>query len=441
MKYLAFLLCAGFIAYLLKFDRKLSKSTSSALWLPTLWLCVCASKPLGVWFGGADFFSGSAMDRNFLTLLFFAGLAVLLRRGINWAEAFRGNGWLMLLFLYMMASLFWSDIPFVSFKRWFRELVAITMALVVATDPAPRDAMQAIFRRTAYILIPLSLFLIRYVPALGVEFHRWRGERMWTGVTMQKNGLGRLCIICGFFLIWVLYRRYKGRDIAVSKHQTYAEVFLLGLTFWLLKGPGGAYPATAVVVLALGLGLYGYLLWKRDHREPVSAAGLTMGLSGVLVYGITLPTLTATLLSGFFEMLGRDVTFTGRTAIWANLIPFAEKQPLIGLGFGSFWTPFTRIQFIVGEAHNGYLDVTIGLGYLGLFLLCMFLIQSCRRAVRGLEYDFDWACFWLCLLFMTVLHNSTESSLNSFSSHLTALLVFFAFAFSKMAASAGNSPR
>jgi O-antigen ligase len=383
-----------------------------------------------------DLFSGSALDRDFLTVIFCAGFMVLLKRQFHWGRVFRENPWLMLLFIYMLMSLFWSDIPFVSFKRWFRELGAVIMALVVASDPAPRQAMQSILRRTTYILIPFSLYLIKYVPELGIEFHRWTGERMWIGVTLQKNGLGRLCVICGFFLIWTFVRRWKGRDVAVSRHQTYAEAFLLFLTLWLLKGPGlAAYPATAVIALILGIVLYGYLLWSQAHHARVSPATMATLLAVTLVYGIATPLIAASSLGNFLSILGRDATFTGRTAIWRGLLPVASQQTLCGLGFGSFWTPYTRIHYVVGEAHNGYLDIVLDIGYLGLFLMTIFLLSSCRRAVKGLALDFDWACLWICLLFVTVLHNATESSLNSFASPLTALLVFLAIAFPAMAAS------
>ena len=437
MKLLAIILCTAFVLYLLRFDRKHSGRVSTWLWLPTIWMLVCASKPFGIWLGGGvDFYTGSALDRNFLTVIFFAGFLVLLKRNFHWARVFRENPWLTLLLIYMLVSLFWSDIPFVAFKRWFRELGAVIMALVVASDPAPRQAMQCILRRTTYILIPFSLLLIKYVPELGIEFHRWSGERMWIGVTLQKNGLGRLCIICGFFLIWTLIRRRKGRDVAVSKHQTYAEVFLLFLTFWLLKGPGvAAYPATAVLALLFGVALYGFLLWKQAHQARVSPAAMTALLTTTLVYGIATPFITSSALGDFLAILGRNPTFTGRTAIWGGLIPVAAQQPFFGLGFGSFWTPYTRVHYVVSEAHNGYLDMVLDLGYVGLFLLAAFLLSSCRKAVKGLALDFDWACLWLCLLLMTVLHNSTESSLNSFASHLTALLVFLALAFPAMAAS------
>lgn len=431
MKQLALLLCTLLVLHLLRFDRRQATKVSSALWLPTIWMLICASKPIGIWFGGAgyDFVSGSALDRNFLTLLFVIGFIILLKRNFRWTRAIKANGWLMLMLAYMLISILWAEGPFLSFKRWFRELGAIIMAFLVLTDPAPRQAMQSLLRRTTYILIPFSLALIKYVPELGIEFHRWSGERMWVGAALQKNGLGRLCVICGFYLAWTLIRRWRGRDVAVCKQQTYAEVSLLFITLWLLKGPGTAYPATAVVVLLLGIAIYSFLLIRQAHGRIVSSTAMAGMMALIIGYGISTPLISGSFLGDILSALGRDATFTGRTAIWASLLPVASQQPILGLGFGSFWTPLTRVHYLVGEAHNGYLDVVLELGIVGLVLLSLFLLSSCRKAVSGLARNYDWASLWICLLFMTVLHNSTESSLNSFSSHLTALLVFLAICF------------
>src|SRR5439155_1194762 len=110
----------------------------------------------------------------------------------------------------------------------------------------PREAMIAIFRRTAYVLIPFSLVLIKYYPFYGRIYTRWSGGEMWVGAALEKNGLGRLCMIAAFFLVWILVRRWKGRDRPVARYQTAIEVFLLLMTLYLLKGSENAYSATSI---------------------------------------------------------------------------------------------------------------------------------------------------------------------------------------------------
>src|SRR5439155_9224261 len=100
------------------------------------------------------------------------------------------------------------------------------------SEPSPWQAMESVLRRTVYVLIPFSMLLIKYYHELGVEYDIWNGEIQWTGVTLQKNGLGRLCLVSAFFLVWILLRRWKKTDVAAGKYHTAAEVLLLLMTLW-----------------------------------------------------------------------------------------------------------------------------------------------------------------------------------------------------------------
>lgn len=391
-------------------------------------MLLIATKPLGMWFGvGAeDMESGSQLDRAVLSGILCLGLLILTKRRFVWANAIKENIFLMLLLGYMLISIFWSDMPLVSFKRWVREFIAIVMAFMVATELDPKKALESIFRRTIYVLIPFSYILIHYFPKYGRAYGRWSGIEMWIGVTQQKNGLGRLCIIAAFFIVWTLVRRWQGRDIPVGKYQIHAQVFILIITLWLLKGSPNSYSASAIAALALGLAAFVRLLWMKRHRINLKtnifvamlALGITFGIVTVFSGGSTVANFTST--------LGRDETLTGRTEVWATLLPVAMRQPIVGHGFGGFWTPATREMYDISEGHSGYLDVLLELGFVGLLLFSMFLLSSCRKAQRALAHDFDWASLWICYLLMAVLHNVTESSLNSFTSQLMAVVLFIA---------------
>jgi exopolysaccharide production protein ExoQ len=425
---LALLLCSAFVFFLLRYDRRESPKVSSALWVPTIWIFSIATKPLANWFGagGEDIESGSPLDRIFVSGLLCLGLLILAGRKLDWRSVIKQNTWLILLIVYMLISILWSDIPFVSLKRWLRELTAVIMAFVVLTEPAPRQAMESLFRRTVYVLIPFSILLIKYFPQYGVQY-RWSGEVMWVGVTLQKNGLGRLCLISAFFLIWTLIRRWKGRDIYRRKLQTLAEVALLVLTLWLLKGPATwAASASGLVALSTGLATLVGLLWMKKHRIDLGGKRWMAVLACIIALGIIQPLVGGSTLGGFASSLGRNETLTGRSDIWALLLPSAMHSPILGSGFGGFWTSMTTAKIEVNEAHNGYLEVCLGLGVIGLLLTVFFLLSFCRNAVRALAHDFDWATLCICYLIMASVHNISESSFDSFTRHLMAVVLLLA---------------
>jgi exopolysaccharide production protein ExoQ len=427
---LALFLCTVFVLFLLRLERKQSPKASCTLWITTIWMLCIASKPLGIWFrsGGENFESGSPLDQYFLISLLCLGLFILAARTFDWTRAIKENIWVMLLISYMLVSILWSDIPLITFKRWTRELIAVVMAFLVLTEPEPRQAMLSIFRRTIYILIPFSLLLIKYFPYYGVEYGISSGEQMWIGVTMQKNALGRLCMISALFMVWTLVRRRQGRDIPVRRYQTAAELSVLLLTLMLLKGPGSQYSATALISLAAGLVCLASLIWIRKYRKSLSINAVTVAAVLIIGFGILQPIQGGSALSGFTSSVERDETLTGRTEIWAGLVPVMLERPFLGYGYGAFWTETTRSVHRIGEAHSGYLDVLLDLGFVGMLLISLFLLASFRRAVRELRHDFDWGVLWLCLLLMALIHNITETSLSSFTTHLTAVLLFLAVA-------------
>ncbi len=448
---LAFLLCTAGVLFFLRIDRRKSPELSYILWIPTLWMLVVASRPLVSWtphYHDIQIEAGSALDRLFLFVLLGLGLFVLAlsfvhrsRVAVDWSAFARKNIWLLLLLLYMFTSIFWSEIPFISFKRWSRELIAVVMALLLLTEVSSRQAFESLCRRTIYILIPFSILLIKYFPEYGRQYDPWSGGVMWVGVTLQKNGLGRLSLISVFFLVWSLMRRKQGRDVNSVKYENLVDVIALLMSLMLLKGPTlKAYSATAVGALAAGLAVYWFLLSMKKRRTRIPKIPFATLMGTGIVFGVITVFVGGTTMRSLTSSLGRDITLTGRTEIWASLLPEAMKRPLLGHGFGGFWTTKTRIIFDITEAHNGYLDVLLGTGFVGLILFSMFVISTCRRAQKELNVDFDWAALTICFFLIAVLHNVAETSFNSLADHLTAMLLFLAVSSTRTTLTAEKPP-
>jgi O-antigen ligase len=385
-----------------------------------------ASKPLGAWFpqSGADPALGSPLDRALLLALMCMAIFVLIKKNFSWAKALRENTWLIILVCYMAVSIFWSNIPFISFKRWTREFEAILMAFVVISEHSPRQAMECIFRRTIYILIPFSVLLCKYYPEYGVNYNRW-GWGMWIGVTTHKNPLGRLCLIAAFFLIWSLVRRKQGNNPPVRRYQTYVEVFILLLAFYLMRGPQrGGYSATAVSSLAFGLLFYSAFSLARKHHKTLWTGAVIAILAAIISIGVIVVFTEGSIVASFAPTVGRNATLTDRTQFWTNLLPEVRQRPFLGKGFGGFWMRRADDEQLT-EGHNGYLDILLQLGFVGLLLFSAYLLSSARKAQRILSHDFDWGILWICFIIMAALHNITESSISSLANHLSATVLFF----------------
>jgi len=92
------------------------------------------------------------------------------------------------------------------------------------------------------------------------------------------------------------------------------------------------------------------------------------------------------------QSLGRNSTLTGRTQIWAAVL--AQRiNPVLGTGFESFWMG-NRLQSVwslsqvgIEEAHNGYLELYLNLGWVGLTLLGMLIVTGYRNALALFRRD------------------------------------------------------
>lgn len=425
----ALILCTIFVIWLLRVERKQSPDTSWVLWIPTIWMLSIASKPFGVWFPGTGDVDGSPLDRFFQSSVLLIGLIIIAWRKTGRVGLVKNNWPLLLLVGYMFVSILWSSDQFLSFKRWIRDVPAVVMAFVILTDKLPRQALESLFRRSVYILIPFSLMLIKYYPHLGVEYTRWSGELTWIGVTMQKNGLGRLCMFATFFLIWSIIRRNSKSSPNIGKIPTYPDMLVLGIALWLLIGSEAAYSATALVALSIGLLSLFSILWMKKVKIVPGANTFSVMLALIIIFGIVTFFVGGATVGGVTNTLGREATLTGRTDVWVSLLPAAMKQQILGHGFGSFWTTETRAFYNISEAHSGYLEVLLELGFIGLIIITLFLIHSIRKAQQILTSDFYWGVLWIGILLMAGIHNIAESSINNLSSHLTATLVFLSVAY------------
>lgn len=366
--------------------------------------------------------SGSALDQCALAGLTLAAVVVLVHRRFDWSGTLRRQKWLIVLLLYMLASTLWSEIPWITLRRWAREVIVFPMALLIVSEANSRRALMTIIRRSAYVLLPFSIVLIKYYPAFGREYGRWSGIVGWTGVTTQKNQLGRLCMISAFFLLWALYQHWREHPAAGWSYLEWADASLILLAVYLLKN---ADSSTSIATLLGGAATFLGLGWLRKWKIHIPQTGLMALVTVIAVFGASAPFLGGSNVAIFSASLNRDSTLTGRTEIWAAVLPAMEQHALVGYGLGSFWTDARReLYFNMPTAHNGYLDILLELGEVGLAFYGIWVLSCARQLHRALAQDYEWASLGISLLFMTLVYNTTESALNSLAQQLTVVLVF-----------------
>lgn len=412
---IALLLYILFILFLYKIDFKCKSMVSHSLWIPSLWMIIIGSRHVSQWLNlgtpietSKDFLTGSPIDRNVYFLLIIAGLFSLIIKKISWSQIFKRNVWIFLLFLYSGISVLWSEFPFVSFKRWIKLSGNFVMILIVLTEYDPVESLKTMISRCAYVLIPLSILFIKYFPHIGRTYDPWTGAQAFCGVTDSKNMLGNLCLVCGLFFFWNILTIWRKKNSYLDKKEFFINVLFLLMILWLFLKINSITSSTCLVIgISVIFGL-GFSLAKRNIKQ------ITIYFFLIIILFLVLD-LLFDLKYIFLSSVGRDMTLTGRTELWKEVINM-DINPLIGTGYYSFWLGnrleklWSKFWWRPNQAHNGYLEIYLNLGLIGLFLLIGVIVSTYNKILKNLFYNFDYGRFQLAILIMSLVYNFTEAA-------------------------------
>jgi len=282
---------------------------------------------------------------------------------------FAANIPIMLFYGYFVISCLWSSYPLNSLIRVTKDFGATFIVIaVILSEKKPLEAVRAVYVRCACVLIPLSADLVRFSP-LGKQYAR-NGYVTYIGAATQKNSFGEMLLVLMIFLIWDhIEARSPTGDMRLWKRIHWDCLVLLLMGAWLLQLSGSQ---TSAVSLFIALALMLRTGWLASQKVSRVVFVVTLSLPILLLCTQEFGSVFNPILQG----LGRDATFTGRTDIWQH-ITFSTVNPLIGAGFWNFWGgPGGRAIAVAMEtgipnAHDGYLDIFLDGGMIGLFLLLM----------------------------------------------------------------------
>jgi exopolysaccharide production protein ExoQ len=434
----AFVICALGVVGLFWLDRDKSVKPSKALWLPVIWLWIIGSRPvassLQIWTGfgsqsaasgGLDAqLDGSPTDAVVLAFLLAIGVVVLYRRKARTTALLKASAPILIYFLYCLISVTWSPFPGVAFKRWIKAIGDLVMVLVVVTDAHPSDALRRIFSRVGFILFPASILLIRY-SVLGRGFDEF-GNVTNTGVTTNKNTLGLITFVIAIGVVWNLRVLLRNRKQSNRGRRLWAQVILIVLAVAVFKM---ANSATSIVCLILGSLLMTVTGMRWVRRRPSRMHTVVLAIASVVAVAMLLG-VDETIV----HALGRKTDLTGRTEIWKTVIPMA-RNPIVGSGFESFWNSssttlnsFTGVQSRMFKdlvsAHNGYIDVYLNLGWVGVCLMVLILITGYWRASAAFRRDSEMGGLILAYIITAAVYSITEAGFRM----LTPNWIFLLFA-------------
>ncbi len=411
-------LTIAFIVFLFRRDIRERPDVTGALWIPLIWFLIICSRQVSEWLntfglhaGAITLEEGSPLDRCIYFGLIAAGAYVLSKRHVQLSEIIRQNQWLTIFFIYCFLAIFWSDFPFVAFKRWIKVLGHPIMALIVLTEPDPLEALTRLMKRCAYVIVPVSILFIKYYPQLGRGFDTWTGGAVNTGITTNKNTLGGDCLILGFFFFWHLLQTWSREPGKPRRNELFLTGGFLLAIWWLLSMAHSSTPLVSLFVGMLIVAVLGLRFVDKRFIGTFVIIGVLALLAAEWAFGI---------YANAIQLLGKDATLTDRTLLWSELLK-VKINPLFGAGFESFWLGDRFRTFAdsrwwqPNQAHNGYLETYLNLGLVGLVLLIVLLIATFWKGRRELLTNFQFGRFRLGFLAAVVAYNWTEAAFKNIS--------------------------
>lgn len=244
--------------------------------------------------------------------------------------------------------------------------------------------------------IPTALFL----PSLG------RNGKGWLGIVSHPIDFGSFMAFGS--IIWILY------SMQFRKKWLPASFSALSFVLMILSSSTGAIVIFSALFFSL---LFIHFLQKLELRPTVIA--IVLALSTCTAF---LPFYNVVYTS-ILTIFGKDASLTGRAEIWPQVWSAAMNKPILGYGFLGFWQPWRGSEnpasgivnsnlYVPPHAHNGFLEVLLALGFLGLMTFSLSLLSNVYQAVKIASFNKDKSSL-LSLLFIMylIILNFNQSAL------------------------------
>jgi exopolysaccharide production protein ExoQ len=157
------------------------------------------------------------------------------------------------------------------------------------------------------------------------------------------------------------------------------------------------------------------------------------------------------------DTLGKNLEFNGRVPIWTLMFDKIWEHPVLGYGYVGFWSSDNAFYVVDNSwassdrevrfnAHCGYIDLLLQLGFAGLFMYLLHVFTILKRVIQLFIIDRSIEHLWMLLyLVFLFLVNFSDSFGAVSSSGLWTMSVVIGFSSSleasKMRISTFNGKR
>ncbi len=302
-------------------------------------------------------------------------------------EAMRRAPLLFLLLGLTFASAAWSADAGTTIRRALRLLEYSVFGIYLFHKYDIKNFTRFI---TCVLAIPVfaSLAILALRPDLGFSNLEGYHDAV-RGAMTEKNMLGDIMSLA---VLSAGYSFYIGANNRLFS----GAVALGGLALLALSR---STTSVLVVIAMLGLAAYGWMVRRRAHPGwgILSAFMLVIGIAGIIGIFVEFDLV--------LKAVGKSATLTGRTEVWRTVIEAIRQRPFLGYGYGFWEEPslarnniWLELNWSPPHAHSGWLDVTLQLGMIGMFMTAVLWLVSLSRTIRLGFFTYEAGALYMGLI-------------------------------------------
>lgn len=295
---------------------------------------------------------------------------------------------------WWLASYLWT---FNVFGWWTdtQQNLPYVIACVVLIGLLPNESFRAALVAGCYLAIAYTVFQLLIHPATATV--NPDGVAGWRGGFVHKNEMGPFMLVAVLALV-SFDRPGRRRTVGI------VVACALALAARSTTALGAALVTLIVVAMLRRLARS-----DRKARASIVVTSIFAVAVGWLLYSTVVPALLG--------LSGKDSTLTGRTEIWSGVWGKINDRPWQGYGIGGVWSDpsaeparsiLQGLGFTVFHSHNGYLEVLLLLGAVGLAILSWLMASLVRLALADLRRDTAASLFEIGFVLLMAILSITE---------------------------------
>ncbi|WP_373525377.1 O-antigen ligase family protein [Nostoc sp.] len=303
------------------------------------------------------------------------------------------------LLAIVIFSILWSE-DLTSSLTYIKGLIRVYfIAIYLAMRYSLREQMRLIAWALGAATL-LSMIFSAFIP--GYIHKSPELVNMWSGIYGHKNELGYMMNwSAGVFLHLALSSsRYRWLMWAICG----LSICLIILT----------RSTTSLAILLTTILLLPFYQSLKKTNYKLQVITITSALMLLIIFSMLLINNAESVIG----TSGKDLTFNGRSDVWGLVISKVLERPWLGYGYYGFWTTSAASNLRAtydwaSNAHNGFLELLLDLGFLGFLIFAAgfirFFAMALTRIVSIAKKPED---YWpMQMLVIIVILNFSEARL------------------------------